>query len=406
MQKSLLSFLLITFFACGSGDKKESRYTEGQISSLQLDSTKILMAKTDSMIIIDLNPFLHRQHFDFETMVKEIKLIPLETTDESLVDDIYKIVVTDSNIYIMDDFKGRGLIIFDREGKFVKRMSHGQGPGELNRLYDIAYDTEKNELITYQHSFLLFFTPSGKYIRQMKLPFGFFNFTILPNGYIFKALDSQGNGHLGTLEDYTLFITDKKFKLKSVGMYYPPKGKVITDYDYIYSNNKNIHITQPYNDTIYEYINEIGQLNAKYVLNYSKKKLPDNYLNYNSFADFDKLTRQNDYYFYIGRYRDTKTHHVFFLENSYLGTRTVIYRDKRSGNMRGGTDADFNVNEIPPIAFPIGVFNNYFISSILPIKNDSIFLNSSFISSDDKLKIKGLTEENNPVLVFFQLKDF
>jgi hypothetical protein len=37
---------------------------------------------------------------------------------------------------------------------------------------------------------------------------------VIPDEYILKAIDRQGNGHLGALEDYTLFITDKNFKLK------------------------------------------------------------------------------------------------------------------------------------------------------------------------------------------------
>ncbi|MDR2146923.1 MAG: 6-bladed beta-propeller [Tannerella sp.] len=405
MQKYLFFILLLFFFACGKKTERNSRFSEEQKASLHLDSTTVLKAETDSTVTIDLNPFLKRQHFDFGSLVREIKLLPLETTDESLVDDIYKVVVSDSNIYILDQFKGRGLIIFNRDGKFVKRMPVGAGPGELNRFYDFAYDTENNELIVYQHSFLMFFTPEGKYIRQERLPFGFFNFTVIPGGYLFKTLGSQGNSHLNGFEDYSLFVTDKEFKLESVGMYYPPKGKILTYYDYIYNNNRTIHITQAYSDTICEYITETGQLKARYVLDYRKKKLPERYLHLNSFDDFDKTIRQNDYYFYIGKYLDTGTHHIFALEN-YSIAGTVIYRDKHSGNLKGGTDADYITGEIPPIMYPRGVSGTYFISIHWPEKQDSLLSNSSIISGEDKLKIKDLREDDNPVLVFFQLKDF
>jgi hypothetical protein len=407
MRKYIIFIVLTPFvIGCTNQQNKTSRYSEEQITSLHLDSATLLNALTDNIETIDLNPFLKQQHFDFGSMVKQIKLIPLETNDESLLDDIYKILVTDTNIYIMDAFKGRGIIIFNKEGKFIKRISNGQGPGELLRLYDIAYDTESNELIAYQHSFLLFFTPTGEFIQQKRLPFAFHNFTIIPDGYIFKTIDRQGNGHLGNLENYTLFVTDKNFKLKSVGMYYLPIGKVLSEYDYLYNNNKAVNITQMYSDTIYQYVDEAEQLKARYVLDYNRKKLPERYLHCDSFDEFDKAIRQNDYYFYNGRYLETENHNVFFLENYNIGERTVIYRDRQSGNLIGGTNADYNMNEIPPIAFPISMSGNYFISSYLPTSNNSLLSNSSIVSDEDKIKIHSLMEDDNPVLVFYKLKDF
>jgi hypothetical protein len=410
MRVLLLPLILIVIgFITGSCRQpvQNSNFTEEQIASLQLDSTTILTINTDSTKKVDLNPFLKKRHFDFGSLVKEIKLIPLETTDESLLGNIYKVLVTDSAIYIKDDFKGGGLVIFDRDGKFARRIPNGQGPGELLRLYDIAYDAASNELIAYQHSFLLFFTPTGQFIRQMRLPLGFYNFTVIPGGYVFKTLDRQGNGHLGQLEDYTLLITDKNFKMKSVAM--PVLSNVVNygGYDYLYKNNHTINVTQKFTDTIYQYISEVNhnQLKAKYTLDYSKKKLPQQYTQ-GSIKQFDNATSQNDYYYYIGEYLETESQNAFFLRNDYVKLKTVIYRDKKSGNLTGGTTADFNMNEIPPIGFPVSVYDDYFINIHLPNENDSFLSNSSIISNEDKQKIKDLLEDDNPILVFFKLKNF
>ena len=196
MQKYILLFLFVFFIGCVGQSTQNSHYTKEQTASLHLDSTTVLNIETDSVTTIDLNPFLKKQAYDLGALIEEVKFIPLETTDESLLSDIYKILTTDSYIYIYDKLKGGGLAVFDKEGKFVRRIPNGQGPGELIRLYDIAYDWENNELVAYQHSFLLFFTPSGEFIRQKRLPFGFYNFTVIPDGYVFKTLDKQGNGHL------------------------------------------------------------------------------------------------------------------------------------------------------------------------------------------------------------------
>jgi hypothetical protein len=405
MQKYIISILIIFLVGCVSPHNKDSRYTEEQIASLHLDSTTILHIEIDSITMVDLNSYLKKQSFDFGSLVKEVKFIPLETTDKSLLGDIYKVLVTDSNIYIYDKFKGGGLVIFNSEGKFVKRLASGQGPEEINRLYDISYDKERNELVIYQHSFLLFFTSSGEFIRRERLPFGFYNFTVIPEGYVFKSLDNQGNEHLDLWEYYTLFITDKNFKLKSIAMPYPTNDVNYGGYNYLYNNNNTIKVTQRFTDTIYQYISETNQLKARYALDYSKKRLPERYLQ-GTYDEFHNAISQNDYFYNLGEYIDTEFHNVFFLRNDYIGLKTVIYRDKKSGNLIGGTNADFNMNEIPPLGFPIAASGNYFISVHIPNKNDSFLSNSSIISDEDKIKIKDLQEDDNPVLVFFQLKDF
>jgi hypothetical protein len=404
MPKYIIPTLLFFIVACANQNNENSRFTGKQIQSLHLDSTTVLTINANSVEDIDLNPFLKEQNFDFGSLVKEIKLIPLETTNESLLGGIYEVLVTDSFIYIRDNYKGEGIVIFNGEGKFVKRLSYGGGPGELFRLSDIAYDTEKNELIAYQHPFLYYYTHSGQFIQRLRLPFGFYNFTVIPDGYVFKALDGQGNEHLGLWKDYTLWVTDKSFKLKSVGL--PAPGIVgFGGYHYLYNNNLTVTATQKFTDTVYQYINNTNQLNARYVLNYSKKKLPEIYL-HGSLAEFNNAILQNDYYFYIGEYFETESHNAFFLRNRHIGLNTVIYRDKESGNLIGGTGADFNVNELPSGGFPIATSGNWFISCHFPNKNDSLLSNSSILSNDDKEKIKGLIDDDNPVLVFFQLKDF
>lgn len=398
-------FLVFLLVGC-SNQHKNHAFTNEQISSLQLDSTTILCVKSDSAIRLDLNPFLKKgKQFDFGSLIKEIMFIPLETTDESLLDNIIKILITDSHIYVMDGLQGGGLVVFSSEGKFVRRISNGSGPGELVRLYDIAYDFENDELIAYQHSFLMFFTPSGEFIRQVKLPFGFYNFTAIPDGYLFKTLDRQGNGHLGKLEDYTLLVTDKNFKLKSVSLFSPPNDISYGGYNYIHNNNGEVRLTQVYTDTIYHFNNATNELKAQYIIDYSDKKLPCHYLK-GSYSDFNNAINDNNYYYYLGEYLETGTQSVFYLRNNYIGLTTVVYMDKMSGHLIGGTNADYNIKEIPPIGFPHAVYGDYFISSYLPSKSDTLLYNSSIISDNDKERIRNCNEEDNPVLVFFQLKGF
>lgn len=403
MKKYLFLFIVSFIIISCKNKQKKLRYNEKEIASLGLNDVKKTNINTDSITRINLNSFIKDNSFNFGSLVEEIKFIPLETTNKSLLDNIRKIIVTNSNIFIHDDFKDGGIVIFDNYGKFIKRIENGKGPGELLGLYDISFDENENELIAYQKSFLFFYNRFGEFIRYKKLPLGFHRFTTIKDGYILKTLGSHNsNAHLGDIRDNTLLITDKNFKIKTSALPYPVSNVNLEGKHYLHKN-KSLHVTQKFTDTIYEYKDELQRLKASYVIDYSEKKLPRKYT-LSTMNKFNDATKKNDYYFYLGEYLDTPSHHAFFLQNWYKKHIVTLFRDKKSGNIIGGTRAKFNSQELPPIAFPKFVSGDYFISTYLP-KKDKL-QNSTIISKNDKIKIKNLKQTDNPTLVFFKLKKF
>lgn len=61
MGKFIIFISAILLISCMDRQDKSSRYTEEQISSLHLDSTKRLRIETDSIINVDLNSFLKKR---------------------------------------------------------------------------------------------------------------------------------------------------------------------------------------------------------------------------------------------------------------------------------------------------------------------------------------------------------
>ena len=161
-----------------------------------------------------------------------------------------------------------------------------------------------------------------------------------------------------------------------------------------------------YSDSIYKYDAKKNKLYTEFVLDYDKK-LPKKYLYGENFRVFQEVTKNNDYYFNIGEYFETFSQNVFFLWNNYINLQTIVYRDKKTGNMIGGTSAMLNLEEVPAFNFPIGVDKNYFVSVYNPYINRYEKLkNSKLISEDDKEKIKQFKDDDNPMLVYFTLKEF
>lgn len=406
MTKKLLCVLIIMYFFTNcKNDTENWRYNEEQIESLKLNETKKLKINRDSLISINLNPFLKKGYFDFDSLIKEMKIITLETSKHSLLDDIRKVIVTDFNIFIHDDYKGGGIVIFNKEGKFIKRIPNGKGPGELYKLYDISYNETTKQLVAYQSRMLFFYDLSGGFVEAKRLPLGFNKFEATKNGYLFKVIEGDKgiNRHFNELKNYTLLAADKNFKLKSV---YLESADVKLNFggrDFLYKNDSSLYATQNYSDTIYNYSEESNRLSAKYVLDFSTKKLPNSFI-LGSFDAFQKAINKNDYYFYLGEYLDTGTHHRFILQNYYTKNTLTAYRDKATGKIVAGTSIRYNPQEIPPISYPKFTHKNYFGSFYYPDNRN--FDDSQIISYEDKSKLKQLTENDNPALVLFKLKHF
>lgn len=399
----LFAILIVCFCGCKERNNNDSAYTQHEIETLHLENTKLMPIVSDSIVTVDLNPFLGNKMFDFGDLVKNVSIVPLETTDKSLISNIYKIIVSENHIYVFDDFKGGGVAIFSRSGTFVKRLPHGGGPGEITMLHDIAYDRNTRRLLVYQHPFLFFYTSTGDYIEQVKLPFGFYNFIVLPTGYLFKTLDGYGNEHLRDKKNFTVLVTNKDFALECVGLPTVHMEANYGGYSYLYENEGCIGITNNNNDTIFHYNDSLHRLDAIYVMDYKDKKVPMNYWNLQG-RDFSMKVSQNDYYYYIGEYLETTSCQAFFLRNDYRRMRTVVYRNKNTGKLVGGSEAHFNPREIPAIAFPTGTYKDYFVSVHYPNRSDSLLLNSSKLTLKDKKMMLKLKEDDNPVLVLFQIE--
>ena len=406
MKMKLQIYILLGFciYSCGPNNSKQ-RYSKDQIASLELNESDILTTKINDVLSIDLNSFVEKKSFSLDNSIKDVHLIPLETSDQSLIGNIQKIVFSEKNVFILDDFKGGGIAIFTNRGLFVRRIPNGKGPGELQRLYDIDFDETRGQLIAYEHSFLTFFDSHGEFIREERLPFGFYNFVSTSEGFIFLTFGKEGNEHLGKFKDSKLLITDRNYKVKSSGLKTPDLKCLGTKNYLSKGQNGTILISNKCLDTIYEYSIELNQLKAKLFLDYRNKRVSD-YCIFDTYQSFENSMRNNNYCFFGGEYFDTKNHQAIILYNWYENFTSVIYRDKRTGNKVGGSNLKFNLNELPPIFKPIEATKDYFISWYLPSNEDLFATNSTIISEEDKAKVQGLDDNSNPVLVLFKLKEF
>jgi hypothetical protein len=94
--------------------------------------------------------------------------IRLETQEDCLISYIDKILVVNRYL-IIHSVRDRAVVLFDREGKYVRKFTNGQGPDDLIYPVDISYD-EKNDrlwILDYYSTFREF-TMEGKCINTIK----------------------------------------------------------------------------------------------------------------------------------------------------------------------------------------------------------------------------------------------
>ena len=369
---------------------------------LQLADTKVLTAETSQAQHLNLNPFLVKdKEFDFGALLNEINFVPLETTAQSRLGQIRKVVTTAEHIYIMDDLDEWGIAIFTRQGKFVKRIPNGKKPEQLYRLYDIDFNTQTNELIAYKHSFLLIFDKEGNFLRFKYLPIGFLNMAATPDGYVLKSLVGQ-NINLGDKSNYRLQFINKDLKLNAVAL--PDKeSKAFSAKSYLYRVADLVKITAEISDTIYQYNPRDNKLAAEFILDYHHK-LPRSYIYGKDFSVFENAIRNHNYNYCIGDYIEITHHNVFFISNKTANV--VVYRDKHSGNMVGGGIAQ-SKQGLPFLAFPDSFYDDQLIKYYYPGENDyEVLKEMPFLSEDNKKKSESFKKGDNPILIYYTLNKF
>lgn len=83
------------------------------------------------------------------SILSRYRLIPLQTSDSSLVGAVVKVVKNDGRYYVSD--RSDQLSVFDAQGRFLGRIAgRGAGPGEYGRLLDFDVDDRQVVILDYQ----------------------------------------------------------------------------------------------------------------------------------------------------------------------------------------------------------------------------------------------------------------
>ncbi len=245
---------------------------------------------------------------DLDSIVRNHKFTRLETSEECLVGEVYKLSCRNKKYYILDRHLQKALFVFDEEGKFRNRIGRrGRGPGEFIEPTDfIVSDSSVTVFDMFGHK-LLYYNPDGTFIRSVRLPYSIYEIESGRDGSVIYAVGGD-NSKCDSLKNYELL---------EIG----PEGDIRAK---VYKNKYSMDFSNKYDlqgfdeDVIYKkafrpavYMLRDKNLYAKYIFDIPSHALP---------GDYEKLCRGN-FERFIKQYRDEYTYFngQFWVTDRYAG---------------------------------------------------------------------------------------
>ena len=233
---------------------------------------------------------------DLDSIVRNHKFTRLETSEECLVGEVYKLSCRNKKYYILDRHLQKALFVFDEEGKFRNRIGRrGRGPGEFIEPTDfIVSDSCVTVFYMFGHK-LLYYNPDGTFIRSVRLPYSIYEIESGGDGSAIYAVGGD-NSKCDSLKNYELL---------EIG----PEGDIRAK---VYKNKYSMDFSNKYDlqgfdeDVIYKkafrpavYMLRDKNLYAKYIFDIPSHALP---------GDYEKLCRGGNFERFIKQYRDEYTY--------------------------------------------------------------------------------------------------
>lgn len=247
-----------------------------------------------------------KESFDRFYHLKEV--IPLETTDSSVMGDIMKVISAKDRIFVAP-WNGKSIFMFDRKGKYLSRIDkEGRGPGEYLRISDFMVTEEPEEIVLYaREGKLNFYDWEGNFLREQRTHLFINGMERLPDGSLVAnyALSQK------TLFRDTAFIVRVQnaegvwvkgfFPLPKVQVSQPVR--MVTS---LYQSEGRCYVAPITENTIYEYIPEKMEFEPRYRFDVGGVLLPD----------VEKLTLEDFKRIFIFDY--------YVFSSEHIGRKTVL----------------------------------------------------------------------------------
>jgi hypothetical protein len=344
---------------------------------------------------------------------KNVEIVPLSTNDNVLIGFITKVKTNGTLIFVSDI--GSNLFVFNKNGDFLNKIgSKGQGPEEYVTITSFFID-EVNDYVVVVDGFtgvFLSYDFNGKFISKKQCPVDEVKLSddifMLDDRYLLL------NYNVNPWEN----IAYKLLNVTNWKTYEEKSYKPISISDFMLGFSKHpfakseegVDFIMPLNDTIFNCSNE--KFIPKYVIEHSQQMANTKSCQISFDKSFMSLCMEygkNGYFTGFSEIFETKEH---ILLNNQISGIVLGYYLVNKNQLKGKYymhSTDEEVNQLPFFHI-ITTDGNSFISVIQP--ENLLYLKEKIVNNSNdpylkKLKevIDNLRDDDNPILIFYELKD-
>ena len=332
-----------------------------------------------------------------DSLIADVEFLKLGQTGDVLIGGVDKLWITEQYVIVADKMKSQAIFVFDRQGNARSVISRlGRGPQEYTHVSDVILTPDKEKIVvldTFKKK-LLYYSMNGDYLYDKDMPFciGSLEYideqTIMGLAYGYQTEDPG----LASYENnrHYVYVLDTMMNIIHSAMTVQP---------FINRFEDRVYVNPNHGDTIYR-VTEGGNLAPRYLLDMSAIEGIANF-GHEPMEKIMEIRKEHSYF--PDSYIDGGDLAVFrfVLPHEKLNTETVLY-DKHSGQSSAiGGQSSYSLN----IYFMQTeyVHEDKFISVVPAFR----FVNDNTpMKGFEKLAAlkEGLTDEDNPVLLFYTLK--
>ena len=400
MQRNIVYLFIISFlaFSCQGNNSNNQR---SDASCIQIDLTNAV----EDGNVTDLGKS-EITDIAFADQIEEVKIVPLETNDNSLIYSISDVFFTDNRIIIDNRADGSAPIkVFDNNGKYIASIKGGNGPTEVSYLFCMTIDYKNKQILITHPNGIMYTNLNAEFIKNDRIDWYFLEMAVLDDKILFKTTEHQNPN--GYYSDYTIFVKDRDYNDLYAAL--PPRynKSLMSINTSVARVQEGIAFTKMGIDTVYCYNGE--KVYPIYNLVYSNSIFGGKQPDVEDGMDFiDRLTAENGYT-YFGFFFEASNTQYFQLTNLYHREALHVYRNKQTGNIVWNKETKENgYNTLNTFAtVPINTYGDYFISSLgYEYKQQHLKCLHPFLSPEDLKKVENMTEDDNPMLILYKFKKF
>ena len=332
-----------------------------------------------------------------DSIIEKVDYIKLGDTGDVLIGDVSKLWITPQHIVIVDKFKAMSIFVFDRSGNaqvVINRL--GRGPQEYTSLTDVCLTPDQQRIVVLDNSKkkLLYYNMEGDFLYDKNTSFWIGDLAYADEQHIIAKTYGAQNEDPGLTsyenKDDNLYILDTLMHIKQSMM---PRTAILKQFE------DRLYVNAIHGDTIYRVAGSDG-LVPQYRLDMSAINGVTNF----GEESMEKVMeiRKNNAYF-PDDYVDGKDFALFRFSMPVAPYMQLVMHNKHTGqnySIEGTSKKALNIYFME-VSY---VFDDQFVAAIPAFR--FVGDNAPMPGSEQRAVIqKNLTDEDNPVLLFYTLKD-